>query len=77
MNMQQLFPVLKQVFTNPYIIITAVVVFLYMDFCIYVANYVKKPKKSKKKWSSPAPVAAAAPKSAENTEDEEGDGETT
>ena len=38
MNMQQLFPVLKQVFTNPYIIITAVVVFLYMDFCIYVAN---------------------------------------
>ena len=77
MNMQQLVPGRKQVFTEPDIIITAGVVLLYMDFGIYVANYVKKPKKSKKKRSSPAPVAAAAPKSAENTEDEEGDGETT
>lgn len=51
MNIQILFPVLKQVFTSPYVIITVIVIFLYMDFCIYVANYVKKAPKTKKKKS--------------------------
>lgn len=69
MSMQELLPVLKQVFTNKYVIITAVAVFLYMNFCAFVANYEKKPKRPKKKMrAAPAPIQQPQP-AGENAED--------
>ena len=58
--MNSYFPVILKVLTNPYVIGTAIVIFLYIDFCIFVANYKKKPKKLKKKSTpKPAPVKPA------------------
>lgn len=74
MNMQELLPVLTQIFTNKYVIITAVAVFLYMDFCIFVANYEKKPKRPKKKMRA-APPPQPAQNAGENAEDENIDAE--
>ncbi len=49
MKISELLPILKQVLTNPYVIGTAVVVILFMNFCSFVCNYKKRPPKGKKK----------------------------
>ena len=57
MNMNEIIPLIKQILLNPFVIGTAIVVILFMNFCCFVANYSKKPKKvSKKKASAPAPA---------------------
>lgn len=70
MKISELLPILKQVFTNPYVIGTAVVVIFFMNFCCFVCNYKKKPPKSKKKKSSKPAATVSAPKEqGENSED--------
>jgi predicted membrane protein len=55
--MNEIIPLIKQILLNPFVIGTAIVVILFMNFCCFVANYSKKPKKaSKKKAPSPAPA---------------------
>lgn len=49
MKISELLPILKQVLTNPYVIGTAVVVILFMNFCSFVCNYKKRPPKGKKR----------------------------
>ena len=57
MNMNEIIPLIKQILLNPFVIGTAIVVILFMNFCCFVANYSKKTKKaSKKKASAPAPA---------------------
>lgn len=58
MKMSELLPILTQVLSSPYVIGTAVVVILLMNFCCFVANYRKKPPKPKKKRAAPAPAPA-------------------
>lgn len=55
MSIAETLPIVKSVLTNPYVIGTAIVVILYMNFCSFVANYRKKPPKPKKAKSAPAP----------------------
>lgn len=43
-ELNQYFPVIVKVLSNPYVIGTAIVVFFYIDFCVFVANYRKRPK---------------------------------
>lgn len=57
MNMNEIIPLIKQILLNPFVIGTAIVVILFMNFCCFVANYSKKPKKSSKK-KAPAPAPA-------------------
>jgi predicted membrane protein len=55
--MNEIIPLIKQILLNPFVIGTAIVVILFMNFCCFVANYSKKPKKaSKKKAPAPAPA---------------------
>ncbi len=70
MDFKELFQVLKGVFSSEIVIGTVIVVFLYMRFCSFVANYVKKPPKPKKKPARAAP-APAARKTDENADAEE------
>jgi len=60
MSTSELMPVLKAVLTDKKVIITAIIVFLFMDLCSFVVRYRKKPKavKGKKKSIAPAPAAA-------------------
>ena len=69
--MNDIMNLIKQILLHPFIIGTAIVVILYMNFCCFVANYTKKPKKSKKKTES-AP-SSKNDYSAENEEDSESD----
>ena len=68
--MKEIIPVVIAVLTNKKVIITAVVVFLYLDFCSYIVRYRKKPKPTKKKI-----VSAPAPAPAEQASSEDGGGE--
>ena len=43
MSFAELLPVLKKILTNQAVIGTAVAVMVYMNFCVFVANYRKKP----------------------------------
>ena len=55
--MNEMIPLIKQILLNPFVIGTAIAVILFMNFCCFVANYSKKPKKaSKKKAPAPAPA---------------------
>ena len=68
MNMNEIIPLIKQILLNPFVIGTAIVVILFMNFCCFVANYSKKPKKaSKKKASAPAPAPAKKETSEEDS----------
>lgn len=71
--MNDIMNLIKQILLHPFIIGTAIVVILYMNFCCFVANYTKKPKKSKKKTeSAPAPKKEASEEDAsESSELEE------
>jgi len=69
MNTHDLMPIIKAVLTDKRVIITAIIVFLFMDFCAYVVKYRKKPKATKAKKS----IAAAAPAPAEKSDEGGGD----
>lgn len=71
MNTHDLLPVIKAVLTDKRVIITAVIVFLFMDLCAYVVRYRKKPKVTKPKKTIAAPAPAPAP--AENSDEGGGD----
>ncbi|MGN0730280.1 MAG: hypothetical protein ACI4MA_00055 [Treponema sp.] len=69
MKLIQIFPVLKYVLINPYVIGTTIVILLYCNFVSYVARYRKKPPKAKKrKTSSPPPAAQVQAENSENAE---------
>lgn len=51
----------KSVITDQRVYGTAIVVFLFVNFGVFVANYVKKTPAPKVKHAKPAPKTAAAP----------------
>lgn len=65
MNTHDFLPVIKAVLSDKRVIITAVVVFVFMDLCAYVVKYRKKPKMGKPKKT----IAAPAPAPAENADE--------
>lgn len=67
MSTQEILNIIKSVLLNPFVIGTAVVVILYMNFCSFVCNYTKKEKKFKKKRS--VQVATPEPEKKENSEE--------
>ena len=69
MKTHDFLPVIKAVLTDKRVIITAVIVFLFMDLCAYVVRYRKKPKVTKPKKV----IAAPAPEPAEKTDEGGGD----
>ena len=60
MNTHDFLPVIKTVLSDFRVIGTAVVVFLFMNFCSFVVKYRKKSKlpKPKKSFAAPAPEPA-------------------
>ena len=68
MNTHDFLPVIKAVLTDKRVIITAVIVFVFMDLCAYIVRYRKKPKVTKAKKT----IAAPAPAPAENSGEEGG-----
>jgi hypothetical protein len=76
MNTHDILPVIKIVLSDKRVIITAIVVFLFMNFCSYVVRYRKKPKSAAPKKSIAAPAPAPAEESGEGGGDDAGgDGE--
>ena len=72
MNMNEMIPLIKQILLNPFVIGTAIVVILFMNFCCFVANYSKKPKKARKKTeSAPSPKKDSSDANEEDSEAEE------
>ncbi|WP_407425032.1 hypothetical protein [Treponema sp.] len=69
MNTNDFMPVIKAVLSDKRVIITAVIVFLFMDLCAYIVRYRKKPKTPKAKKT----VVQAAPAPAESSGEESGD----
>ncbi len=69
MNTHDFLPVIKAVLSDKRVIITAVIVFVFMDLCAYIVRYRKKPKVTKAKKT----IAAPAPDPAEKTGEEGGD----
>ena len=69
MNTHDFIPVIKAVLSDKRVIITAVIVFIFMDLCAYIVRYRKKPKVTKAKKT----IAAPAPAPAENASEESGD----
>ena len=59
MDISGFFDVVKIVLSDKRVIATAVVVFLCMDFGVFVANYTKKPPKPKRRRAAAKPVPAA------------------
>ena len=70
MNFEYIFPILKGVLLNPFVIGTAIVIILYCNFMGYVARYRKKPPKPKKKVVA-APNPKPEGKEAENSREPE------
>lgn len=69
MNTHDFLPVIKAVLSDKRVIITAVIVFVFMDLCAYIVRYRKKPKVTKAKKV----IAAPAPAPAEKTGEEGGE----
>lgn len=76
MNTHDFLPVIKIVLSDKRVIITAIIVFLFMDLCAYVVRYRKKPKTPKAKKTIAAPAPAPAENAGEGGGDDgAGDGE--
>ncbi len=58
MNTHDFLPVIKAVLSDKRVIITAVIVFVFMDLCAYIVRYRKKPKVTKAKKTIVAPAPA-------------------
>lgn len=69
MNTTDFLPVIKTVLSDKRVIITAIIVFIFMDLCAYVVRYRKKPKTPKAKKTIAAPAPAPAEPSGEENED--------
>lgn len=69
MNTHDFLPVIKAVLSDKRVIITAVIVFVFIDLCAYIVRYRKKPKVTKAKKT----IAAPAPAPAEKTDGEGGE----
>ena len=70
MSLKDIFPILFSVLKNKYVIWTAVVVLLYLEFVRYVIYYRKRPKRKKDKKkiiAAPAPQEGQAEAPADNT----------
>ncbi len=70
MKISELMPIITAVLTDTRVIVTAIVIFVYLDLCCYIVRYRKKPPKPKAKKA----VAAPAPKAEESSGEENGDG---
>lgn len=68
MNTHDFFPVIKAVLSDFRVIITAVVVFVFMDLCAYIVKYRKKTKVPRARKT-----VAAAPAPAESSDEGGGD----
>lgn len=75
MNTHDYIPVIKAVLTDSRVIITAVLVFIFMDICAFVVKYRKKPKAPKAKKTIVAPAPAPAETSDESSGEDAGGGE--
>lgn len=75
MSSNDYLPVIKAVLSDVRVIVTAVVVFVFMDLCAYVVKYRKKPKAPKAKKTIAAPAPAPAEKADEDGGDDDGGGE--
>ena len=60
----------KSVLTDVRVIGTAIVVFLVMDFAVFVANYTKKPKRKKRRRVEAEAVTQKAEAASESDETE-------
>ncbi|WP_294427409.1 hypothetical protein [uncultured Treponema sp.] len=72
MSTNDFVPVIKAVLSDKRVIVTAVIMFLFMDFCAYVVRYRKKPKAGKPKKTFVAPAPAPAENAAEGGGDDAG-----
>ena len=75
MNTHDFIPVIKAVLSDKRVIITAIIVFLFMDLCAYIVRYHKKPKAPKAKKTIAAPAPAPAENADEGGGDDAGGGE--
>ncbi len=73
--MKEIIPVVIAVLTNKKVIITAVIIFLYLDFCSYIVRYRKKIKPTKTKKIVPASPPPAEKASSESEGGEESSSE--
>ena len=76
--MSALLPIIKAVLGNKIVIITAIIVFVYLDFVCFVAKYRKKQKLAPVKKSAakaPAPEPAADSAGEADGADDAADGE--
>jgi len=69
MNTHNYLPVIKAVLTDSRVIVTAIIVFIFMDICAFVVKYRKKNKVPKAKKT----IVAAAPAPAESSDEGGGD----
>lgn len=69
MNTHDILPVIKAVLSDFRVIVTAVVVFVFMDLCAYIVRYRKKTKSPRAK--RPAVIAAPAPAETSDENDED------
>ena len=69
MNTHDFLPVIKAVLSDKRVIITAAIVFIFMDLCAYIVRYRKKPKTPKAKKT----IAQTSPAPAENSSEGSGD----
>ena len=71
MNTHDFLPVIKAVLSDKRVIITAVVVFIFMDLCSYIVRYRKKTKivRTKKTIAAPPPAPANNESADEGNED--------
>ena len=69
MSSNDFIPVIKAVLTDTRVIVTAIIMFIFMDLCAYIVRYRKKPKNTKTKKT----IAIAAPAPAENSGEDGGD----
>ena len=60
MSIGKILPVVTQVLSNSKVIITAIIVFVYMDLVCYIVRYKKRPPRPKKKAEAAPPSADAA-----------------
>ena len=58
MNVSRIISVVSEVLKNKDVVIAAVIVFLYLDFIFYIANYRKKRKPPQRKIISSAPASS-------------------
>ena len=69
MKIGAMLPVILGVLKNPLVIISSVAVILYLNFVFFVARYVKKPAKPKKR-KEPKPAPAKKQEEKKEGEDE-------